>query len=169
MIHSRVGFYFFITLCVSCSFLKNQKNNIESNPLNQLNNLEHFQKEPLITMKKTPCFGKCPYFEVSIFDDGSIIYEGFKFVDRIGVYKSKINNKKVALIEDYIRRIDFFSFDDVYDATVTDLPSIIIEVNSQGKYHKVKGRYKMPEKFRLFSKFLDNLLLEIEDWNKVMN
>ncbi len=169
MIQSRVIFYFFLTLFFSCSFLKNQKNSIESNPLNDLNNLEYVEKEPLVKMKKTPCFGKCPYFEVSIFDDGSIIYEGLKFVDRIGFYKSTINKKKVALVEDYIRRIDFFSFDEVYDAKVTDLPSIIIEVNLQGQHHKVKGRYKMPEKFKIFTKFLDNMLLEIEDWNKVMN
>ena len=93
----------------------------------------------------------------------------FNFLDRIGLYSSKINKKEVALIEDFIRRIDFFSFDEVYDARVSDLPSIIIEVNLNGKYHKVKGRYKIPEKFKFFTKFIDDLLLGLDSWDHIKN
>ena len=163
--HLRFGFYFLLTLFVSCGVL--QTNNKESQNLNELDSLKNYKKTPLVKMRKTPCFGKCPYFEVSIFDDGSIKYEGFKFVDRIGLYSSKINKKQVALIEDLIRRVDFFSFDEVYDAKVTDLPSIVIEVNLNGKYHKVKGRYRMPEKFKIFTKFIDDLLLGLESWDQI--
>ena len=39
--------------------------------LNELEGLNNYQKKPLVKMRKTPCFGKCPYFEVSFFNDGS--------------------------------------------------------------------------------------------------
>ena len=167
MMHLKLSLYFFLTLFISCSVFQN--NNKKSQQLNELEGLNNYQKKPLVKMRKTPCFGKCPYFEVSIFDDGLIKYEGFKFVDRIGLYSSKINKKQVALIEDFIRRIDFFSFDEVYDARVTDLPSIIIEINLNGEYHKVKGRYKIPEKFKLFTKFIDDLILGLESWDQITN
>lgn len=165
---SRILFYC-ILFFFSCNIFQNQKNNQELADSSKLDVLRNNQKLPLVKMRKTPCFGKCPYFEVVIFNDGSIKYEGFKFVDKIGLYSSEINKKKVAHIEDYIRRLDFFSFDEVYDAKVTDLPSIIIEVNLNGKHHKVKGRYRMPEKFKLFTKLIDDILLGVDSWSKVIN
>ena len=64
---------------------------------------------------------------------------GLKFVDKIS-FITQINKKKVAIIKDFIRRSDFFSFDELYDAKVSDLPSVIIEVNYNGDFHKVKAR-----------------------------
>ena len=166
---SRILFYCILTFFFSCNVFQNKENIQELADSSQLDVFSNNQKSPLVKMRKTPCFGKCPYFEVVIFNDGSIKYEGFKFVDKIGLYSSEINQKKVALIEDYIKRIDFFSFDDVYDAKVTDLPSVIIEINLNGKHHKVKGRYKMPEKFKFFTKFIDDILLGVDSWIKVTN
>ena len=59
-------------------------------------------------MRKTPCYGKCPYFEVNFYENGFVTYEGLKFVDKIGIYNTQINKKKVAIIKDFIRRSDFF-------------------------------------------------------------
>lgn len=165
----RLCTYLILSFFFSCGVFQNNKNSNELTNLNDLDSLKKNQSTPLIKMKKTPCFGKCPYFEVSIFNDGSIRYEGFKFVDMMGVYTSQINNKKIALIEDYIRRLDFFSLNEVYDARVTDLPSIIIEVNLNGRYHKVKGRYRMPDNFKMFTKFIDNLLLGVDSWISITN
>ena len=117
-------------------------------------------------MRKTPCYGKCPYFEVNFYENGFVTYEGLKFVDKIGVYNTQINKKKVAIIKDFIRLSDFFSFDELYDARVSDLPSVIIEVNYNGDFHKVKARYRAPKKFKELVKFIDNFLLDIDSWNK---
>ena len=158
-----------MTFFISCAFLKKNKVNKNSYAVIEKEITDFSDKKPLIKMRKTPCFGRCPYFEVSIYDNGLVIYDGMKFVEKIGKYSSTIHEKKVALIKDYIRRVDFFSFEKEYDARVTDLPSVIIEVNYQNKNHKVKGRYRVPEKFKMFTKFIDNLLLEINSWDKVKN
>ena len=165
----RCFLYISLTFFISCSFLKKNKVNKDSNVVIEKEIVDYLDKKPLVKMRKTPCFGRCPYFEVSIYDDGLVVYDGMKFVEKIGKYSSFINKKKVALIEDYIRRADFFSFEKEYDARVTDLPSVIIEVNYQNKNHKVKGRYRIPEKFKMFTKFIDNLLLEIDSWDKAKN
>ena len=165
----RCFFYISLTFFISCSFLNKNKVNKDSNVVIEKEITDYLDKKPLVKMRKTPCFGRCPYFEVSIYDDGLVVYDGMKFVEKIGKYSSFINKKKVALIEDYIRRVDFFSFEKEYDARVTDLPSVIIEVNYQNKNHKVKGRYRIPEKFKMFTKFIDNILLEIDSWDKAKN
>ena len=80
-----------------------------------------------------------------------------------------IDLKKIALIEDQIRRVDFFNFEEIYDARVTDLPSTIIEVNLEGDNHKVIGRYKIPAQFKIFSKFIDDLILGVKKWDKIID
>ena len=33
--------------------------------------------------------------------------------------------------------------------------------------HRVKGRYRMPQKFKYFSKFIDEIINEIQSWEKL--
>ena len=90
-----------------------------------LNNIDLEATYPFIKMKRTPCFGKCPYYEFVIFSNGDVLYEGFNFVERIGKFKGEINIKKIAFIKEKLKEVEFFKFDSVYDAGVSDLPSTI--------------------------------------------
>jgi len=128
---------------------------------------------PFFSMKRTPCYGKCPTYNISFFSDGKIIYEGKKFVTNEGKYLGQLNIKTVALIQDKIRQVDFFNLDSVYDARISDLPSVILEVNMDGSNHKVIDRYKGPIKLREFEKYIDSFILKLESgllgdsWEKV--
>ena len=101
------------------------------------------------------------------------LYEGKKFVPNEGKYEGQLNIKTLALIQDKIRQVDFFNLDSVYDARISDLPSVILEVNMDGKNHKVIDRYKGPKKLREFEKYIDNFILKLENgllgdsWRKV--
>ena len=132
-----------------------------------LNNIEIEERYTFVKMKRTPCFGKCPYYEFIIFSNGDVLYEGFNFVEKIGKFKGKVNIKKIAFIKKKLKEVEFFKFDSVYDAGVSDLPSIIIEVNVDNKKHRVKGRYRMPQKFKNFSKFMDEIISDIQTWEKL--
>ena len=35
---------------------------------------------PFFSMRRTACFGQCPTYEVSFFQDGKVLYQGKKFV-----------------------------------------------------------------------------------------
>ena len=43
---------------------------------------------PFITMRRTACFGTCPQYTISIYDDGTINYEGKLFVSFMNRSKS---------------------------------------------------------------------------------
>ena len=42
-------------------------------------------------MKRTPCYGECPQYEIIIYESGLIEYNGILFVQNIGCFKSKID------------------------------------------------------------------------------
>ncbi len=165
MIINKFIYYFFLSLLFSCGLIQNQ-NSATDSVESVKNPIIEKKDKPFLKMRKTPCYGKCPYFEVNFYENGFVTYEGLKFVDKIGIYNAQINKKEVAIIQDFIRLSDFFSFDELYDARVSDLPSVIIEVNYNGNFHKVKARYKAPKKFKELVKFIDNFLLDIDGWNK---
>ena len=45
-----------------------------------------------VTLERTPCFGYCPSYKVTLKSDGTIIYEGKKFVQMMGTYKGEVYN-----------------------------------------------------------------------------
>ena len=164
---SNILIVYLMMFCISCATKNVINNQIDSNQ--GFNNINLDKNYPFLKMRRTPCFGKCPYYEVIIFSNGDISYEGFKFVEKIGKFKSSINIKKLAYIKEKIKEVDFFSFDSIYDAGVSDLPSIIIEVNINNKKHRVKGRYKMPQQFKYFSNFIDEIFNEVDSWDKIID
>lgn len=113
--------------------------------------------------QRTPCFGRCPIFKLKVFNSGFATYDGTNFVDYIGLYKAQISQKTLDELEDALKEANFFWLDDSYDnENVTDLPSRIIEVNLNGKYKKVVGRYQFPEELKELFKKLDKLFENIE-------
>ena len=161
--------YIVVIFFLSCSIFQSNKDLLK-NELVQLNDVK---EKPFFSMRRTACFGQCPTYEVKFYNSGEILYEGKKFVKNEGVYTGQINVKTVALIQDKIREINFFDLDSIYDARISDLPSVILEVHMNEKSHKVIDRYKGPNKLREFEKFIDNMILKIEsgiigdNWIKV--
>ena len=51
-----------------------------------------------ITLERTACFGTCPVYQVSIFEDGTVMYNGENFVDVTGEQTSSIDPETVELM-----------------------------------------------------------------------
>ncbi|HVY84198.1 MAG TPA: DUF6438 domain-containing protein [Caulobacterales bacterium] len=86
-------------------------------------------REPVtITLARTPCFGFCPDYTVTITSDGAVTYHGQRFVRVTGEQHATASREDVAHLIDMIHRADFFNLRDAYRAQVTDLPSTTITV-----------------------------------------
>jgi hypothetical protein len=101
--------------------------------LNPRSTVQDLQNEIQITLERSICFGRCPYYRVTIRGDGSVTYEGWKFVKVEGTHGKKIPAAKVQELVRAFTDIDFFNLKDVYDSeinadgstmTPTDMPMI---------------------------------------------
>ncbi len=118
------------------------------------------------SLERTPCFGKCPAYFVTIKSDGSAIYKGRSYAPRQGTYIGTVDKASMQLLLDRAKAIGFFDFAEKYDGQVTDLPSTILRLNADGHDKKVFGRYKTPPAFKPFAAFADSLLLPVQ-WTQV--
>ena len=84
-----------------------------------------------VTLERTSCFGTCPDYKVTLRRDGTIIYEGRRFVQMMGTYKGEAYG--FDRLAQLILAQKYFDMKDDYSRPITDMPSAITSVVRAGK------------------------------------
>jgi hypothetical protein len=90
-------------------------------------------QDVIITVERTMCFGFCPAYRLSIYGNGKVVYEGHYYVRVEGTRTAYIPKRKVRELVAEFERIGFYNFDDRYIIGATDLPSVLISIDLEGK------------------------------------
>ncbi len=91
-----------------------------------------------ISLLRTRCYGTCPAYRVQIFGDGTVIYEGEKFVTQIGKRTAKIPKESVERLVASFRDADFYSLHNEYKQSASDIPTFEVSIEIDGLNKKVK-------------------------------
>jgi hypothetical protein len=90
-----------------------------------------------ITLERTECFGFCPVYKLTITADGSVVFEGRRFVKQEGVTISSVSPERLKQLMAEFDRVKFFSLEDDYSeirlSCPTDQPSAITSIRINGK------------------------------------
>jgi Domain of unknown function (DUF6438)/Ankyrin repeats (many copies) len=115
------------------------------------------QGDPVITLRRTNCFGTCPNYWVEIFEDGLVKYTGTQFVQVIGERRGVIPREAVEkLVADFLR-IDYFSLSDSYETyrdpkgrvwVISDLPTTYTSLRIGNRKKTVKDYAFAPDSLR---------------------
>ena len=101
-------------------------------------NAQESQPNVAITLERGPCFGACPIYTITILEDGTVIYEGQRFVEVIGEQRTEIDPETVALMVESFENAGYFDWDEAYDTrTITDLPTVITSVTRNDETHRI--------------------------------
>jgi hypothetical protein len=93
----------------------------------------HTEGPVQITLNRTPCFGFCPDYTVTISGDGEVRYEGRHFVNVVGVRTATIPRAEVAALLAQFDAVDFAHLRDEYRGQMTDLPTTTITLVRNGR------------------------------------
>ncbi|MDY0779877.1 DUF6438 domain-containing protein [Tenacibaculum sp. IB213877] len=117
-------------------------------------------KSPLFSIKKTPCFGDCPVYEVTINSDGKLTYNGKEYVIEKGIREIQLSEEQFTTLKEKLTIKDFSSFKDVYDnPKITDLPSTYITY--KGKQIKIRlWTDEVPTELIAVNEYVQDILLE---------
>lgn len=89
-----------------------------------------------VTLERTACFGSCPIYKVTLRSDGTVIYEGKRFVSMMGTYKGQAYG--FDRLAEFVLAQDYFNLKDDYSRPVTDMPSAITSVVRGGKRKTIR-------------------------------
>jgi hypothetical protein len=113
------------------------------------------------SLERTPCFGKCPAYTVSIYRSGFATYEGRTFAPRQGRHTGRVDRATMETLLARAEAIGYFDLQDSYDGAVTDLPSTITRIVSGDRDKRILARYKTPPALKAFALEADTLLKDV--------
>ena len=104
--------------------------------------------DTLITLERTACYGMCPIYKVTISADGTVGFQGTRFVKNIGPAQATISPSKVRELIDAFDKIRFFELNNQYATRTdgckqwfTDHPSAINSITVNGRTKTVRHDY----------------------------
>jgi len=92
-----------------------------------------------IIVYKGPCLGSCPSYTITISSDGTLMYEGHYYVERLGKWKTQLNKYQIKEITSLIYAIGFFKLNESYSNLATCQSWITITVKVGDKIKKVSS------------------------------
>lgn len=115
---------------------------------------------------RTPCYGNCPTYNMTIYSDGYVELEGIRGIELIGKYTTHILPSQIQNIKIRANRTGFMYMEDSYDGSVTDLPSATTTIILEGVRKSVYRRYNYPPSILKFEVMFDDLL-KSERWTPI--
>ncbi len=92
----------------------------------------------VITLERTACYGTCPIYSLSIYDDGTVIYRGEEHVEVSGEQISQIDPEIVSSMVESFVDAGYFEWDEAYtNQTISDMPGVITSVTFEGETHQI--------------------------------
>jgi hypothetical protein len=121
---------------------------------------------PVVQMRKTPCFGQCPTYEIKIFENGYVWLKGERHIEQIGIFEAKIGKKELAVLKDRFETNKFWDLEEVYEKNVTDLPTTYLSYTSGSKSKEVRRTGDAPENLTNLEEAVAELLKTLK-WTKI--
>jgi hypothetical protein len=111
------------------------------------------------SIRKGYCFGKCPVFEMKIYNSGFVTYEGTANMDLLGTHTAWATKDQLLVFFDRANASGYFQMDDEYDNPgVSDLPETTTSLVMSGKRKSVRRRYGYPTSIVAFEKTFTELI-----------
>lgn len=110
----------------------------------------------LIAISKSPCFGRCPFYDAKIFDNGYALFNGKRDTKNIGLFETTFTKTQLEELLEEAHKINYLSFpDSFYNAGLADFPSTITTVKLNGKTKTIfNGVPSAPEELKNFQERL---------------
>ncbi len=115
-------------------------------------------KNTLVRLRKTPCFGDCPIYEMTIDKEGNVVFNGIKFVPEVGKKTFVLTEEELKTISEKLNSKDFSTYEKIYDnPKIMDLPSTYIAHN--GKQVQIRVWKDAPATLIDLHEYLEGILL----------
>jgi hypothetical protein len=102
-------------------------------------------KNTLVTLERSPCFGTCPVYRVSLSGDGTVAFVGTRFVSREGTTTTRVAPDRVERLVRSLEAAGYFALADEYVAEApacgryaTDAPTVTTSVRAGGRSKTVR-------------------------------
>ncbi|NBC07750.1 MAG: hypothetical protein GVY26_11215 [Bacteroidetes bacterium] len=119
--------------------------------------------DPIIEMSKGPCYGRCPVFTLTVYENGIASYEGERYTDRLGTYVKKLEKGQMERLLGEFKRANVWQFRDSYRGRIPDMQSVTITYREDNKKKTITGKEIRPNAVKWLETQLDQVA-QSEGW-----
>jgi hypothetical protein len=117
----------------------------------------------VMSMEKLQCLGSCPTFKLSIYNNRTAIFEGYRYTSMDGKFKTRLRKEKYKDMINHFQEAGFFEMNDVYTANIMDGQSTYVYFKYDGREKKILDYFKAPKALKELEKMIEDLILT-ENW-----
>jgi len=102
--------------------------------------VERTISDTLFFISEGVCFGKCPVYEATIYNNGIVVYKGTENVERIGLFYAHLSQAQLDGLIDTILAVDYFDMPATFPTVPTrlaDLPTTYTMAELNDKRHVI--------------------------------
>ena len=130
-------------------------------PISELNLAK--DQSIILSITTSPCFGKCPVYELSVYANREVVFNGIKFTDVEGERRGTLSSQQYEMLLNEAEKAQLFEAKPVYDnPAITDLPATNIVYILNGKKASIKARYDVPQEIQDFVQFSYELTSKVK-------
>lgn len=125
----------------------------------------------VLEFSKSACRGTCPYFNLTVYQDGHLVFEGKRHTLQEGIATDKLTKEEFAQLQMHCEAADLWNRQPAYGMNVMDIPTTTVHFYEGGKDKEVKWRLRAPEQLPTLSNQIMELIyarnwVERNDRNK---
>ncbi len=115
--------------------------------------------DTLLFYRRSACFGFCPTFDFTIFQNGIAKYEGFQHIEPIGTSYVLATDAWWNEVKMQLKKFDIYKLEPVYpiekELYIPDLPNTIITIKEYGLRKSVIDNHHAPKELKDFEFFIE--------------
>lgn len=120
---------------------------------------------PLLEFSKYSCRGKCQVYDLTVFADGALLFNGHKNVEKIGLFRSKLSKESLDRLQLVFLVKDFAEMEESYLSGARDLQKIRIKFEEKDlSFHKRRA----PDALKEILVYLEEIISAAE-WSEIEN
>jgi hypothetical protein len=109
-------------------------------------NVFEFKKEDIVIgLQKGACFGNCSVYNLNIYKNRYVVFEGLINVDKYGVYSKQLSKQEFSDLKTSYDNAGFMNMKDQYSIDIVDMPLITMSYNSNKVMKTILGRSERPD------------------------
>jgi len=123
--------------------------------------------DAMVTLERTACYGTCPIYSVTVYRDGTVVYDGKQFVKIKGRATAQLGPDDIARLDQLFTDSPYLVLDDAYtDYDLTDMENVKTSYHGGGKTKSIDhyhGDEDAPTVLEAIERGVDTIV-HVEQW-----
>jgi hypothetical protein len=121
----------------------------------------------LFEMSKSPCFGRCPIYTVTIYQNGVMTLMAKDNMTLKGNYTSTMNKSELKDFKSKLKALQIKEFKDEYREPIADAPATTVTYFDGAESKKIFTNFRYPDSLQAFTEQLNDRVTHNSAWTLV--